>query len=528
MEEFTPELQLPQPGDLAGRFYSVADYHGLYSRGEATPLQVVEALLPLIRRDVSPRSKYAVAWLQTDVEAVLAAARASTERWAAKEPLGILDGVPFGVKDDIAVEGFVSTMAMKEDKREPYFSKPETETAWPVVKLIEQGAIMMGKMNQHEIGLDTTGCNSATGTPQNWYSKSHYPGGSSSGAGSALCAGTVPIAFGTDAGGSSRIPPAFCGVYGLKVTHNRLATQNSTVCAISPMASTAADLAIAYRITSQPNPADPNQNLFATSTPPSPSAKKYLGVCREWVSRADADVREAMDKAIAHLTSPRGGYEVVDISLAYLRQGQLAHAALCLLEGVDGAKSRVSNPANYLRPLSAPNRVILSVGAHTPAIDLLKYAQIRQVIMSHLAWLYQKYPGLLILTPTTPSAGWPITPGDETYGLQDGNRAISNIAFAWYANFSGCPAVSCPAGYVPPRDKTREGILPVGLMAMAEWGGEEQLLAFARDVEGYLNEAYPGGRRRPEEWCDLLGEVRRAGVASKGGSASVGGGKEGC
>ena len=63
---------------------------------------------------------------------------------------------------------------------------------------------------------------------------------------------------------------------------------------------------------------------------------------------------------------------------------------------------------------------------------------------------------------------------------------------------------------------------------MAEWGGEEQLLAFARDVEGYLNEVYSGGRRRPEEWCDLLGEVKRARVASKGEGASVSEGTGGC
>ncbi len=155
MLELGPEIQLPQPADTPGRFSSVADYHALYSRGEATPLQVVEALLPLIRRDVVPQSKYASAWLQTDVEGVLAAARASTARWAAKEPLGILDGVPFGVKDDIDVKGFVSTMGMRVDKSEAYFNTPETTTMWPVVKLQEAGAIMMGKMNQHEIGMGT-------------------------------------------------------------------------------------------------------------------------------------------------------------------------------------------------------------------------------------------------------------------------------------------------------------------------------------------------------------------------------------
>ncbi|KAK5657025.1 hypothetical protein OQA88_3550 [Cercophora sp. LCS_1] len=510
MLEIGPELQLPQPENLPGRFYSVADYHGLYSRGEATPLQVVEALLPLIRRDVEPRSKYAVAWLQTDADEVLAAAKASTARWAAREPLGILDGVPFGVKDDIDVKGFVSTMAMKVDKREPYFTKPATETIWPVTKLQEAGAIMIGKMNQHEIGMDTTGCNVVTGTATNWYSKSYYPGGSSSGAGSALCAGIVPIAIGTDAGGSCRIPPAFCGVYGLKVTHGRLCTRNSSVCVLAPMTSTAADLAIAYRFASQPNPSDVDQSLFATSIPPSPSAKKHLGVCREWIARADPDVRAAFDEAVAHLTSPRVGYEVVDIQLPHLRQGQLAHAATCLTEAADGAYSRVENPANMFRPLTAPNKMLIAIGAQTPATDYLKYGQIRQVIMAHLASLYQKYPGLLVLTPTTPAAGWPITPGDEKYGLQDGNRAVANMTYVWLANYSGCPAVTCPAGYVQPKDG-RDGILPVGLMAMGEWGAEEQLLGFAREVEGYVSEVYPGGRRRPEEWADVVGIVKGEG-----------------
>ena len=72
---------------------------------------------------------------------------------AAGKPLGILDGVPFGVKDDVAVNGFVSTMGMRVDEGEAYFRQPKAETAWPVRKLEEAGGVMMGKMNQHEIGM---------------------------------------------------------------------------------------------------------------------------------------------------------------------------------------------------------------------------------------------------------------------------------------------------------------------------------------------------------------------------------------
>ena len=96
-----------------------------------------------------------MAFIQSKVDEVLAEAKASTERWQAGRPLGILDGVPFGVKDDTEVEGYVNTMGMKVDAgRFPeYFGKPAEETVWPARKLREQGAIMVGKMNQHEIGM---------------------------------------------------------------------------------------------------------------------------------------------------------------------------------------------------------------------------------------------------------------------------------------------------------------------------------------------------------------------------------------
>ncbi|KAL2136511.1 hypothetical protein VTI74DRAFT_3336 [Chaetomium olivicolor] len=513
MLELTPKLQSPQPPDLAGRFYSAADYHELYKSGAVTPLQVVEALLPLIRRDIKPQSKYAVAFTQTHVEEVLAAAKASTERWAAGKPLGILDGVPFGVKDDVDVKGYVSTMGMKVRKDEEYFRKPKESTSWPALKLEEAGAIMMGKMNQHEVGMDTTGCNPSTGIATNWYNTKYFPGGSSSGAGSALSGGLVPIAVGTDAGGSVRIPTSFCGVYGLKVTHNRTCNMSSSMCVVGPMTSTVADLTIAYRIMSQPNPDDFAQNLFAISTPPDPSAKKYIGLCREWIATATPEVRAIFDAVIAHLTS-KLSYEVVDIQLPFLREGQIAHAATCLTESATDAISRTTPSSRYLSLLNYPNRILVGTGAQTPAVDYLKYGQIRTVIMQHLAFLFEKYPGLLILTPTTPMAGWPIHPGDEKYGNSDGNLSIKNMTFAWYANTSGCPAVTCPAGYVPP--KQGEGNVPVGVMALGEWGAEEQLLGFAREAERYVNEVYPGGRQRPKEWADVIGLAReRAGKGAE-------------
>lgn len=144
----------PQPASLTGRFSSVADYHELYKSGAATPTQVIEALLPLIERDREPGPKeYAIAFTQVRARELLEAAAASTQRWAQGKPLSYLDGVPFGVKDDVDVEGYVSMMGMRVNDAYKYFYTLPQRTAWPVKKLKEAGAIMLGKLNQHEIGM---------------------------------------------------------------------------------------------------------------------------------------------------------------------------------------------------------------------------------------------------------------------------------------------------------------------------------------------------------------------------------------
>ncbi len=185
-----------------------------------------------------------------------------------------------------------------------------------------------------------------------------------------------------------------------------------------------------------------------------------------------------------------------------MRQTALAHSVTNLVEVAAAAKSRSRDPRNWLSLVNAPNTILLSVGAQTPTTDFVKYGQLRQVLMSHLAFLFQKYPGLLIFTPTSPMAGWPVGPGDQAYGFSDGDRSIRNMTYAWIANTSGCPAITCPAGFVDPVQG--EGRVPVGIMATGEWGAEEQLFAFARDAETYLHEVYPGGRLRPKEWLDVL------------------------
>ncbi|KAI8960638.1 amidase signature enzyme [Daldinia sp. FL1419] len=505
--EITADLYQRQPDDLAGRFYSAADYHELFKSGKLTPLQVAKALLPLITRGQNPPAKYESAWSVTKEDLVLAAAEKSTERYAAGQPLSVLDGVPIGVKDDTDVEGYISHMGRPFDPSDPFF-KPATSTIWPVAQLEAAGAIVVGKQVMHELGSDISGCNPRWGTPINWNNKSYYPGGSSSGGGSAISSGLVPISIGTDAGGSVRIPASFNGAYGLKPTLHRAHTMKSAICVIGPLTATANDLAIAYRIMTAPNPDDPIQGSFALSVPPSPSDKKTIGIYGDWFDQASPDVLGITKKAIAYFTD-KLGYEVVDISIPYIQEGQYAHSAWALTEGIDHHSSNAKDPTRPLAGLNNCNQLLMGVGSCTLGTDMIKYGQLRGLLMEHLAFLWKKYPGMLILTPTAPEAGWKIHPDDQAYGFSDGNVTIRNMMYIWLANSTGCPAVTAPVGYVDP--ESGEGKLPVGLMAMGEWGAEEQLLAWAKEAETYVNNTYEDGRFRPQEWADVF-EIAKSDV----------------
>ncbi|UKZ65180.1 uncharacterized protein TrAtP1_006375 [Trichoderma atroviride] len=274
MLAFEPELLTSKYASSNARYYSISDYHELYKSGKTTPLKVVETLLAL----TTGSGKYSDAWADAHGAERLAldAAKASTERWAAGNPIGVLDGVPIGVKDDTDVEGYINHTGMKYDPSLACFAVKK-ESVWPVKKLQEAGAVVLGKNKMHELGSDTSGLNVSQGTPLNHLNNDYYPGGSSNGAGSSISAGIIPIAVATDAGGSVRIPAHFNGVYGLKPTHHRTHVMQMTMCVTGPMAANVADLTIAYRVMTQPNPDCPTQGLFALSIPPVPVGEARHG-----------------------------------------------------------------------------------------------------------------------------------------------------------------------------------------------------------------------------------------------------------
>jgi len=154
-----PSVSLPDPYTFASssreppqgppiRYYSAADYHALYRSGKLTPTNSVEALLLLIRPDTSPPGAHSVAFLSIEVDLVLKAAEASTLRYKHGKPLGVLDGVPVAVKDEVDLDGYKKTLGSARD-----YTREKGGTSWCVKKWEEAGAIIVGKLNMHELGM---------------------------------------------------------------------------------------------------------------------------------------------------------------------------------------------------------------------------------------------------------------------------------------------------------------------------------------------------------------------------------------
>ena len=148
-------------------------------------------------------------------DAALEAARASDKRRSQKLPLGILDGVPVAVKDSFDVAGHPTRCGSKATS-----TAVATKTATAVRRLLSQGMILIGKTHTVEFAYGSWGTNPSCGTPVNPYDRDtqRVTGGSSSGSAVAVAAGLVPVALGTDTGGSVRTPAALCGIIGLKTS----------------------------------------------------------------------------------------------------------------------------------------------------------------------------------------------------------------------------------------------------------------------------------------------------------------------
>lgn len=318
----------------------------------------------------------------------------------------------------------------------------------------------------------------------------------------------MPIALGSDAGGSVRIPASFCSVIALKPSHGRLSympnPNHASTCAVNgPIAADISSLVAVYSAVSQPHPTSPFR--MSTLAPPTiaqdTERPKVIGIPEQWLQKAEPGVQELYRGVIKRLCTLKN-YTVVPIEIPFTVEGRQAHALTMLTDA--------ATVLPETKGITPTIRILLALGRTTPSTDYLLAQKLRGLLMSHLAWLWQKYPGMVIVTPTTACAGWPIRSAAELkYGLSDGDRTQESMEYVWLANFCGTPSISLPAGYVVPEgqssagqvaDSKRAGKIPVGLMATGEWASEVALMQFGMDVEDVVSDI----QCRPPTWVDVV------------------------
>ena len=222
---------------------SATELVGLYRNRSLSPVEATKATLARIERFNGVVNAYC----HLDPDGALAAARASEARWMAGAPKGLTDGVPIGVKDNIAVAGMPSRFGSRLTSADPL-----TFDAPAVARLKEHGAVILGKTAMPEYGWKATSDSPLTGLTRNPWDTRMTTGGSSAGAVAATVLGMGAIHLGTDGGGSIRIPAAFTGCFGIKPTRARVpsfpASPLGTLAHVGPLTRTVADAALAMSV----------------------------------------------------------------------------------------------------------------------------------------------------------------------------------------------------------------------------------------------------------------------------------------
>jgi Asp-tRNA(Asn)/Glu-tRNA(Gln) amidotransferase A subunit family amidase len=451
---------------------TVNDYAAAYRSGRVTPEQVAQRVLDAIR-DSDARTPAMRIFIAVNRDDVLAQARAATQRWHEGQPRSPFDGVPVAIKDEVDMLPYATTVGTRF-----LGQAPATKDSTVVARLRAAGALLIGKANMHEIGINPTGFNAHHGTPRNPYDTDHYTGGSSSGSAAAVAAGLCPVAIGADGGGSIRIPAAFCGVVGLKPSFGRVSEYGAfpltwTMGHLGPLAATVTDAALAYAVIAGPDPDDPN-SLYQ----PPVSLDTYgqtdlhgltFGVYRPWFNHAAPDIVAACQQTLN--TLERLGAAIREIEIPELDAQRVAHAVTILSEM---AQSMERYRAGHNHEHAYDVRISLLIGRACTARDYLQAQRIRTRAIAHFARALGQVDA--IITPTTAITAPPLQPAVWPAGESDLSVVIEIMRYIIPGNFVGLPAISVPVGY------DSKG-LPIGLQIMGKYWHEHTLLRVAHALE---------------------------------------------
>jgi aspartyl-tRNA(Asn)/glutamyl-tRNA(Gln) amidotransferase subunit A len=435
-------------------------------------------------------------------EQALAQADALDARRADWPGLPLL-GVPVALKDNLCTRSMPTTACSKilEHYTPPY-------DATVVARLTAAGAVIVGKTNCDEFAMGSSTENSAFAPTRNPWSLDRTPGGSSGGSAAAVAARMVPLAFGSDTGGSIRQPAALCGVVGLKPTYGRVSRYGllafaSSLDQIGPITTTVADAALALQITAGADPQDATCATMPVGDYVAALGGDIRGM-RVGVPAAlladgvEPDVRAAFDRAIETLKAQ--GAQIVEVSLPHsahaipvyylvataeassnlarydgVRYGYRAPDTATLGEMYDRTRDRGFGTEVKRRILLGT--YVLSAGYYDAYY--LKAQQVRTLIRRDYETALQTVD--VVAMPTSPTAAFKL--GERT---DDPLQMYLADVFTVAANLSGLPAISMPCGFTANR-------LPCGLQLTGKAMDEATVLRIAEAFE----RATPFAREQP-------------------------------
>lgn len=430
--------------------------------GELKATEVVEATLARIET-LNPKFN-----AFTDVTAVRALAEAESVDAAIAGGADLpLAGVPFAVKNLFDIEGVVTRAGSKINLENP----PATADATLVRRLREAGGVLMGGLHMGEYAYDFTGENAHDGNCLNPHDPERMSGGSSSGSGSAVASGMVPVTLGSDTNGSIRVPSSFCGLFGLKPTYGRLSRHGTypfvgSLDHLGPLSRSARDLALVFDALQGRDPQDPAQAdrpYLATHG----ELKKDIDGLRIAVAggyfrqKAEPEALAAVDAVAAAL----GVSAEIDIP-----EAARARASAYVITVAEGANLHLDRIINRPRDFDPDTRDRFLSGTMVPAVWVQQAQRFRSWFQAMMRGIFEHVDA--ILAPATPFSALPS--GTKTITL-DGETmpARPNIGlFTQPISFIGLPVVAVPVWL-------ETASLPIGVQVIAPAWREDIALRIA-------------------------------------------------
>lgn len=466
--------------------------------GKVTVMQAVDAAF----EEIHKKEELLHCYITIDREYAKKQAMIVQSKIDAGELRGPLAGVPVAIKDNICTEGILTTCASRilQDFIPGY-------SAYAVEKLVNAGAIMIGKTNMDEFAMGSTTETSAFGITRNPCHPEHVPGGSSGGSAAAVSAGECFYAIGSDTGGSIRQPASYCGVVGMKPTYGTvsrygLIAYGSSLDQIGPLTKDVTDCAAALEVLSGYDTKD-STSIKRTDTDFMSALcddvrGMRIGIPRDYfLDGLDLQVREAVLSASAVLQKKGAIVEEFDLGLveyAVPTYYTIAAAeASSNLERFDGIKygyrtkdyaglhhmykkTRSEGFGQEVKRRIMLGSFVLSSGYYDAYY--LKALRVKAMIKKAYDEAFQKYD--VILGPVAPATAPKL--GES---LQDPMKMYLSDIYTISVNLAGLPGISVPCG------KDKQG-LPIGMQLISDCFQEKKLIQTAYTYEQSCREYRKG------------------------------------